>query len=185
MLADPDVEAELIRRHTGLAVHHAQRVALTRDVDDAIQDGLFGLIRAHRRYRPDGGADYTQWVTSGLERAILDGHRNRSGWRRRQQTNRLKPLSLDARLADTDLDSGPLTLADTIAATGPDPDNAAVAADLADYLRTIITNDVDAFILDGLLAGRRQDDMAIELGVTPGRIAQRVHRIRAVIAAAL
>jgi RNA polymerase sigma factor (sigma-70 family) len=52
--SDSDSEQEMVTRHYGLVVHQALNFVINKqDLDDYIQSGLIGLLKAIRNYNPD------------------------------------------------------------------------------------------------------------------------------------
>lgn len=149
------------------------------DFDDATQDGLIGLIRAHRRFDPDlGDGWYDRWMCLAIERAIIDGNRTRTHYRRRGG----KPVVVSIEHVVVVDDGVPLRVIDVMA-SGDSTDETVLADGLEDWLRALPLDDpADRRVLDGLLDGRKQQDIAETEGVTLSRISQRVRHIREVIA---
>jgi len=171
-----DDEGALIERYQSLVWWLARRfVPPGGDVDEAAQDGFAALITAHRRYDPDAGLAYDRWVRRSIRWGMVDGLRDRTHWR--SQRRRDRPMvSLDTPIGE----SGDLDLSDVVAADGIDVDAALIAADLRAWLYRYShgLTPVDGWVLRGLLEGRLQCDLAAELGVTDGRMCQRIAVIR-------
>jgi RNA polymerase sigma factor (sigma-70 family) len=120
---------------------------------------MIGAWRAAQKWRPDGGMAFDTWCYQAIRRAIIDGNRQRSGWKR---FGRIELFTIDVEPAATDMD---------------DPERRAVAADAIRRLRAELSGE-DRTIFDGLIAGRTQVELAGELGVHFTRVCQRVAKIR-------
>ena len=131
------------------------------DVEDAIQDGIVGLWRASRRWTPDGGVTFDQWCRRSIRPAIIDGQRNRTGWRRRHPPVTLVPVT------ERDL---PIFDAD-------DPERRAMVSAAIRDVRSHLDH-ADSVVFDGLIAGRTMRDIGTTLGVSEARVSQRVKVLR-------
>lgn len=166
-------EADVVAKYVGLVKWTAARRVPRRDYEDAVQDGLLGIVRAHRRF--DGEPQwYDRWICLSIQRAIIDGHRTRTRSRRGHHG-----YCVSTETVIHDQYSGePLLLRD-ILASGDTAEGAAVADDLKQWLRTLpFADPADRRVLDGMLDGMLLQDIAASEGVHPTRISQRVRKIR-------
>lgn len=172
-------EDELVDTYVGLVKWVAARRVPARDYQDACQDGLLGIVQAHRKFDHELGGDwYDQWIRLAVERSIIDGHRRRTGNR---HGTRPPPVSIETVIAD-ELASEPVRLGDTFASDDT-ADDTVIAERLEAWLRALpFADQTDRRVLDGMLDGMLLQDIAAAEGVTPGRISQRVRRIREVVA---
>lgn len=89
MTIESDLDA-IARQYRPLVYKLALRYT-TRDrdqLDDAVQDGYIGLMRAYGKWDPDGGANFLSFAYVGVTNAIFSGLRDRRGKnRRRAQVN--------------------------------------------------------------------------------------------------
>lgn len=119
-----------------------------------------GAWRAEQKWRPDGGMALETWCYRAMRGAIIDGQRTRTGWKRH---GRVDIYTIDGR--------------DPPADTLDDPERRAVTADSIRRLRKKL-NASDRDLFDATLAGVTAREYAQRIGVTEGRVCQRVTRIR-------
>lgn len=76
---DRSVRNLLVERHTGLAVHIAQRFPTSRNsADDLRQVALYGLVKAVDRFDPDHGASFAAFAGSTIEGELKRYFRDRT-----------------------------------------------------------------------------------------------------------
>lgn len=69
----------LVERHTGLAIHIAQRFPSTRgNIDDLRQVALYGLVKAVDRFDPDHGSQFVSFAGSTIEGELKRYFRDRT-----------------------------------------------------------------------------------------------------------
>lgn len=69
----------LVERHTGLAIHIAQRFPSTRgSIDDLRQVALYGLVKAVDRFDPDHGSQFVSFAGSTIEGELKRYFRDRT-----------------------------------------------------------------------------------------------------------
>lgn len=178
----------MLERYRLLCWHQARRLVPPRDVDDAVQDALLGIVRGYGRWRADGGASLDRWLWLSIRAAIIDGARSRTQYRRNVKRRPIV-VSLDEPIGYDDNHGAVIERcrADYLEADRAEPDLELVAVDLEHFLRELDLggDPADRIVLDGLLDGRSQEAIAADLGVTPSRISQRVRNIRRHVEAAM
>lgn len=76
---DRSVRNMLVERHTGLAVHIAQRFPATRSsAEDLRQVALYGLVKAVDRFDPDHGSPFAAFAGSTIEGELKRYFRDRT-----------------------------------------------------------------------------------------------------------
>jgi len=76
---DRRIRNVLVERHTGLAVHIAQRFSANRgNLDDLRQVALYGLVKAVDRFDPDHGSHFSSFAGSTIEGELKRYFRDRT-----------------------------------------------------------------------------------------------------------
>ena len=151
-----------VERWLPLVKKLARRHAPPHDFDDAVVDGLMAVWLSHDTYIDTGhGGSLQGWLTVKVRWAIIDGSRIRTGWRRFPH---VEVLTFEGR-------------PETSGNRCDDPEVRAVTADLIRWARTKLCAD-DVELYDAILSGMTSRAYADKVGVTEGRICQRLAKIR-------
>jgi RNA polymerase sigma factor (sigma-70 family) len=76
----PDIENK-VRINAYKAMKRVIHKDPSMDINDLIQDGYIGLIKADRSYRPDRESLYNTWIENKIKYEIIEGLRSRYKWR--------------------------------------------------------------------------------------------------------
>ena len=88
--SDSDSEQEMVTQHYGLVVHQALNFVINKqDLDDYIQSGLIGLLKAIRNYNPDR-SKFSTFATVCIRNEILKHAKKQK--RQRRQIPNTRPL---------------------------------------------------------------------------------------------
>jgi RNA polymerase sigma factor (sigma-70 family) len=147
---------------------------------DAWQDGFFGLARAVQKFEPELGYRFSTYALPHILAAIQRGRGRSEGkrWRNAAAVGTLDqfeaPLSLDSMVID-----GEAELGDALPDDGAHPESDALAAVVAESLRSRCVKDIDHAVLDALLAGNPVSWVADAFGVSKEWTRRRAERLRA------
>jgi len=149
--------------------------------DDAYQIGSIGLMKAAARYDKSRNAAFSTFAMSCIMNEL------RMEWRRtNKMSNRAVLASMDDPIPG--IDDGSLTLADMIADKGIAPDARLIYQDTCGTILETIRNARDkdaAVLLHMMLDGRRQEDIAEEVGCSQSYISRKQKKLREAIRQAL
>jgi RNA polymerase sigma factor for flagellar operon FliA len=93
-----EVRQELVRRHQPLvrylAEHMVQKLPRSVDVDDLVQEGIFGLMDAIEKFDPERGIKFKTYCSTRVRGAILDSLRHQDWVPRlaRQRANKVAKM---------------------------------------------------------------------------------------------
>lgn len=165
--------------HTAFALkiarHYHRRLPAGVSWADVEQAALIGLWDALRRHK---AADYSpeQWrayLRRRIRGSIADELR-RQDWahrRRKHKTDHATIIRFD------DIETAGAPFVDTIRSREPSPEDEAVTRHDSAYALRAPVNPIDRSALDQvLMRGRRQWDVAKDLGMSEPRVSQRLHR---------
>lgn len=118
---DPAAREALVRHSLGMVVALARKAGLgVLRLEDVIQEGNVGLIRALESFDPDRGTRFSTyaiwWIRAYIGKYLKEA---RSSVRPRSGTNAVADLSLDSRIDDDD----DTTHLDRVADPGPGPED--------------------------------------------------------------
>ena len=144
--------------------------------DDAVSNGVFGLLRAVQKFDPARGVEFSSYAVPAIRSAMIRGRRNerRERWREHARTG-------------VDVDSTPVDDLSSIAASDRPDDEALFAVfrtEIERVLRSVAADDLDHRIVDGLLSDgfAALDRLAAALtegsGLTFHGVQYRVKRVR-------
>ena len=144
------------------------------DEGDIAQEGMIGLVKAIRSFRPNQGASFSTFAQLLITRQIVSAVRNAS---REKHSLLNNALSLDDLVED-----GDTTLADTIpAGSASDPELSAINTDI---LKTLLQPDNATFsklehtVIRHMAAGKSSREIAELTGKTTKQINNAVQRVR-------
>ena len=144
------------------------------DEGDIAQEGMIGLVKAIRSFRPNQGASFSTFAQLLITRQIVSAVRNAS---REKHSLLNNALSLDDPVED-----GDTTLADTIpAGSASDPELSAINTDI---LKTLLQPDNATFsklehtVIRHMAAGKSSREIAELTGKTTKQINNAVQRVR-------
>ena len=152
------------------------------DGNDIAQEGMIGLVKAIRSYKPDQGASFSTFAQLLITRQIVSAVRNAS---REKHSPLNNALSLD-----DPLESGAEgTLADTIpAGSASDPELAAINTDILKIVlqpQNTSFSKLEHLVIRYMVAGKSCREIADLTGKTPKQISNAVQRVRDKIKAAI
>jgi RNA polymerase sporulation-specific sigma factor len=148
---DPEARDELIERNLRLAAHIAKKYkANGRDIDDLIQIGSIGLVKAVNTYTPSRGRSLASYLGRCIENEILMSIRAER--RRRGEVSLEEPIGVDR-------DGNEITVGDVL---GTDED-----AVFAEAVGRICANGLKKLIND-TLDGRERSVIALRFGLDNG-----------------
>lgn len=158
---DHDATTELLRRYAVLARAKARSYFLIgSDREDVVQEGMIGLYKAIRDFRPDRGASFRTFAEVCVTRQLVTAVKS---------ANRLKhsPLSGSVSLDTPLMDDLGSTLGDLIPATAQvDPASVVVSAEQLRALQRHfdeVLSDLEAQVLRHYVDGRNYDEIAAML----------------------
>ena len=144
------------------------------DGNDIAQEGMIGLVKAIRSYRPDQGASFSTYAQLLITRQIVSAVRNAS-------REKHSPLNNAVSLSDP-LEDGESTLADTIpAGSASDPELAAINTDILSMLlqpKNTSFSKLEHLVIRYMAAGKSIREIADITGKTPKQISNAVQRVR-------
>ena len=144
------------------------------DGNDIAQEGMIGLVKAIRSYRPDQGASFSTYAQLLITRQIVSAVRNAS-------REKHSPLNNAVSLSDP-LEDGESTLADTIpAGSASDPELAAINTDILSMLlqpENTSFSKLEHLVIRYMAAGKSIREIADITGKTPKQISNAVQRVR-------
>ena len=144
------------------------------DGNDIAQEGMIGLVKAIRSYRPDQGASFSTYAQLLITRQIVSAVRNAS-------REKHSPLNNAVSLSDP-LEDGESTLADTIpAGSSSDPELAAINTDILSMLlqpKNTSFSKLEHLVIRYMAAGKSIREIADITGKTPKQISNAVQRVR-------
>ncbi len=124
---DAKAKEELVRRNLGLVVTFARTQARgTLPLDELVQEGNLGLLRAVEKFDPDAGTRFSTYAVWWIRAYV---------WKYlKQARSTVRPRSGTAAAADVSLDTpihddGDASYLERIEDDGPDPEDAYVSAD--------------------------------------------------------
>lgn len=178
-----DEERQFVAANTGLVGHVVYRwYKLDGDeADDAIQDGMFGLIRAAQLYNPSLGFTFSTYAMAWIRQGIQRGRERREGrnWARarRRGDDYVPPVSLDQIHGDND----DMDLHGVVA--GPDdPAQDALSSvtcdEISDRALRACLDDLDVAIVVGLAEGLTCAEIARRTGANRQTVMNRRNRLR-------
>ena len=149
------------------------------DGNDIAQEGMIGLVKAIRSYKPDQGASFSTFAQLLITRQIVSAVRNAS---REKHSPLNNALSLDDPVKGSADDS---TLADTIpAGSASDPELAAINTDMLKMVlqpESTFFSKLEHVVINYMAAGKSCREIADLTGKTPKQISNAVQRVRAKI----
>lgn len=149
------------------------------DGNDIAQEGMIGLVKAIRSYKPDQGASFSTFAQLLITRQIVSAVRNAS---REKHSPLNNALSLDDPVEGSADDS---TLADTIpAGSASDPELAAINTDMLKMVlqpESTFFSKLEHVVINYMAAGKSCREIADLTGKTPKQISNAVQRVRAKI----
>ncbi|MBR5731095.1 MAG: sigma-70 family RNA polymerase sigma factor [Firmicutes bacterium] len=149
------------------------------DRDDVVQEGMIGLVKAIRSYRPESGVPFSGFAYTCITRQIISAIRSAS---RAKHSPLNDALSLDQPIVGWSVDTYS-TLADTIpAGDASDPEYVAVKTELLNVIMNqekVSFSKLEHATIKYLTQGKSYREIADILGKTPKQIDNTIQRIRA------
>lgn len=177
---DDAAMAQLVRENMGLVYRHARRrdrPELGREVEDAIQDGVMGLMHAIRRFDLSRGLRLSTYADTWIRQRIGCAERDTGSLVRvaaaaHQKGVRTWAASLDAPAMAGEPD-GP-TVGDRLADTRPSPEDAVLATEEGGRLESVLSGLSPrlALVLRRRAKGLSLEAVGAELGVSKERARQ-------------
>ncbi len=176
---DADAMETILARYKGLARHKAAGYFLAGgDADDVVQEGMIGLFKAVRTYRPEHGVPFSTFAAYSVAARITDAVRTAS---RLKHSPLNESMSLHG-IVDADGDDAMDLLDVYVEATRADPEQLYIgreAADsLSDFLSTALT-ELERQCVAMLMEGRTYKEMAQTLDRSPKAVDNALQRARA------
>lgn len=178
-----DDERERVEANRGLVGMVVFRwMKLSEDVaEDAIQDGMLGLMRAAQLYDPDRGFTFSTYAMAWIRQNIQRGRERREGRNfaraRRQGEDYEPPMSLDIERGD-----GEGSTLHGVLPARDDSERDAVSTvafgELGQRALRACMDDLDRALVIGLAEGKRCADIARETGHSGEVVRRRLVRLR-------
>ena len=90
---ESDFEQEMVTQHYGLVVHQALNFVINKqDLDDYIQSGLIGLLKAIRNYNPDR-SKFSTFATVCIRNEILKYAKKQKRQKRKRRVSMKRGIS--------------------------------------------------------------------------------------------
>lgn len=176
----------LVRRYRGFVRLKASAYFLAGgEVDDLVQEGLIGLYKAIRDFRPDREASFRSFAELCITRQVITAVKSAT-------RNKHRPLNGYVSFSHTPAgqhDEGSATVGDLL--PGPGTDDPSVASASAEDLRRLVhcihnhLSELEARVLERYLAGWSYDRIAEVCDVEPKAVDNALQRIKRKVAGAL
>jgi len=146
------------------------------DSEDVVQEGMIGLFKAVRDYRPDKFASFKTFAELCITRQILTAVKLSN---RKKHIPLNSYISLDKQTFDEDSDQ---TLMDTLSSeVMTNPEDIIISNESVDYIQSKIGKVLSPFefeVINSYLDGSTYVEMAEQLGKTPKSIDNALQRIK-------
>lgn len=177
---DPDAEETLLLRYKAMVSARAKAYfMLGGDSYDITQEGMIGLLSAVRNFDPKGGAAFSSFARTCVDRRILDAIKAASR-QKHQILNEAVTLDGDAQ------DNEHQSLADVISAgSDSNPENAILLSETIRLMLeddTRVLSDAEREVLALLVADYTKEEIAEKTGKNLKSIHNAIARIRAKLA---
>ena len=175
---DVDAEEFLLTKYKEMVLSRsAIYYIVSGDRDDVVQEGMIGLIKAIRGYKPESGT-FSNFAYVCVTRQIISAVRSAN---REKHSPLNDAISLDQPLASGSADGS--TLADTIpAGEASDPAEVAVKTELLNIImgqKNVSFSKLEHATIKYLTQGKNYREIADLTGKTPKQIDNAIQRIRA------
>lgn len=144
----------------------AQRLRRPEMLDDLVQAGRLGVLRAIATFKPSKGANFTTWLSHWL-RAYQ--------WRAVKQASATERVELSI---DTPIGEDDFTLEDTLASDLPSPEETATARETRRLLHAAVLDAPERAVLLERLAGHTLDSVAASALGGSSRENARLHELK-------
>ncbi len=169
----------VLARYKGLARRKAEYFFLAGgDVEDVTQEGMIGLYKAVRTFRPEHGVPFSTFAYYSVAARITDAVRTAS---RRKHAPLNDSVSLQG-LTDADGEVGPDLLDIYIDVTRADPLQQYIGREAAESLKTFIETELTELerqCVARLIEGISYKETALRLGRSAKAVDNALHRARA------
>ncbi len=178
---DDDAMDAVLARYKGLARSKAAGFFLAGgDADDVVQEGMLGLFKAVRTYRPERGVPFSTFAAYGIAAGITDAVRTAT---RRKQGPLNEAVSLQGMSGGDEDGPEAIDLLDVyIDVTRPDPEQQVLVREatrsLQEFLAASLTS-LERDCVRMLMEGRSYKEMARTLGRSPKAVDNALRRARA------
>ena len=166
-------------RYKGLARRKAADYFLAGgDAEDVVQEGMIGLFKAVRTYRPEHGIPFSTFAAYSVAARITDAVRTAS---RRKHSPLNDSMSLQG-LTDADGEEGPGLLDVFIDATRADPEQQYIGREAAESLKVFLDTaltELERQCVALLMEGLTYKEMALRLGRSAKSVDNALGRARA------
>ncbi|MDD6347335.1 MAG: sigma-70 family RNA polymerase sigma factor [Lachnospiraceae bacterium] len=164
----PEAADCLMQRYKGYvrSLSHA-RYLIGGDTDDLIQEGMIGLMKAIRDYRPDKGAAFRTFATLCIVRQQANAIETAAGVHN-------EPLNQSVQLTDEEWERAFIYMRSS-------PEDIVLGQEASDELRDRISHILSDFenqVLGLYLQDRNYREIARELGRTPKTVDNAIQRIK-------
>ena len=164
-----EAEEALIRKYSGIVYNKARAYFMVgAGLEDVVQEGLIGLLKAVRKYDPDKNVSFGAFAETCVTNQIISAIRSADRIKHKPLNTSVsfsKPLGADG---GGQADEGEITLGDTISANPADsPDQMVSIKDVAFYILNNGDNIFSKFemeVLNELVKGYSSDQIATKLG---------------------
>jgi len=171
---DIAAEENLIRKYSYLVVRKAKVFFMAgADVDDVMQEGMIGLLRAVRNYDPDKNASFATFAEICITRQIISAIRS---------ADRIKNKALNTSVSLNVTEKEGLTLGETLTANSADtPEQMLLFKDVTYYILENgdkVFSDFEMKVINEAIKGYSYDQIAQKLGKTPKSIDNALQRAK-------
>ena len=168
---DALAEETLIRNYSGIVYKKAKAYFMAgADIEDVVQEGMIGLLKAVRNYDADKNASFGTFAERCVTNQIISAIRSADRIKHKPLNTSVslsRPVGPDGKSSDT-AESGGITLGDTLGTNPADgPDELLIIKDVAYYILNNgdnIFSDLEMKVLNEYIKGFTTAQIAERLG---------------------
>lgn len=179
---DDEAEETLIRKYSGIVYKKAKAYFMVgADLEDVVQEGLIGLMKAVRKYDADKNVSFGTFAESCVTNQIISAIRSADRIKHKPLNTSVslnKPISSEeGRTSDDEITLGDMISADP----AESPEEMLIIKDVTYYILNNgdnIFSDLEMMVLNEYIKGYSCEQIAQRLGKTPKSIDNAMQRTK-------